>query len=358
MRHLAPILIVFLLLTAARGQIATSTALIGTVTDQNGRTVPAARISVVNRDSGDTYSGVTNDLGYYNIPFLHVGTYEVVVERRAFQRVEMTGLVVNQLAFWVLTDVFGLYYLWGFLLATQFSTAWNFVLLERFVFDGRREGRWARLGWYALMNNVWNVASVPVMYAITTGFGVPHLWANWFVISGMTVVRFAISNRLIWREPGTGNRPGGHGAHAAAEHLVLRHPRRRADRVGRRRCQSSSGSRCRVAGRARHRGVGQQPRVRRLRRRVSVTEADGNITTSSTRPVRVRREDRRRDPLADQVSKLLRDHRTWRTPTWWSRDPGGSWCAGLPSSPTACLQIDGHGVLDHGAHRHGKTTTF
>jgi hypothetical protein len=57
-----------------------------------------------------------------------------------------TGLVVNQLAFWTLTDVFGLYYLWAFLLATQFSTAWNFVLLERYVFDGSNEGRWARLG--------------------------------------------------------------------------------------------------------------------------------------------------------------------------------------------------------------------
>ena len=117
-----------------------------------------------------------------------------------FIAVGATGLVINQLAFWMLTDVFGLYYLWGFLLATQFSTAWNFVLLERYVFEGRREGRWARLGWYALMNNIWNVASAPLMYAITTGLNVSHLWANWLVITGMTLVRFAISNRLIWRD--------------------------------------------------------------------------------------------------------------------------------------------------------------
>ena len=50
-----------------------------------------------------------------------------------FLAVGATGLVINQLAFWLLTDVFGLYYLWGFLLATQFSTAWNFVLLERWI---------------------------------------------------------------------------------------------------------------------------------------------------------------------------------------------------------------------------------
>jgi putative flippase GtrA len=117
-----------------------------------------------------------------------------------FLAVGATGLVVNQLAFWLLTDVFGLYYLTAFLLATQFSTVWNFVLLERYVFRGREEGRWARLGWYALMNNIWNVASAPVMYGLVHGIGVNHLLANWLVVCGVTVVRFAISNRLIWRD--------------------------------------------------------------------------------------------------------------------------------------------------------------
>ncbi len=91
-----------------------------------------------------------------------------------FLAVGATGLVVNQLAFWTLAHVFGLYYLWAFLLATQFSTVWNFVLLERYVFEGRQTGRWVRLGWYALMNNIWNVASVPVMYGITTGLRVSN----------------------------------------------------------------------------------------------------------------------------------------------------------------------------------------
>ena len=172
-----------------------------------------------------------------------------------FLAVGATGLVINQLAFWLLTDVFGLYYLWGFLLATQFSTAWNFVLLERYVFEGRREGRWARLGWYALMNNIWNVASAPVMYAISTGLHVSHLWANWLVITGMTLVRFAISNRLIW-----GTRSGDGVGSAAAMGLAASTPRAScragaAPRGGttstascgsspRRRCRSWSASRC------------------------------------------------------------------------------------------------------------------
>ena len=214
------------------------------------------------------------------------------------------------------------------------------MLLERFVFDGGREGRWARLGWYALMNNIWNVASVPVMYAITTGFGVAHLWANWFVISGMTVVRFAISNRLIWRGARHRDRPGGHGADAAAEHLVLRHPRHRADRVGDAAARARAVRGAGVAGRARHRGDGQQPWVRRAppqgerhrsRRRRSPTSStsagSGSPRRSTSRPSR-----------ASRCPSCCVARRTSRTPTWSSPWCGGSWCARATSSrtPPAC----------------------
>src|ERR1700756_2780104 len=95
MRHLATMIVAFLLSIEAGGQIATNTSLVGTVTDQSGRRVPAARISVVDRESGDTYFGVANELGYYNIQFIHVGTYDVVVEKDGFHRVEKTGIVVG-----------------------------------------------------------------------------------------------------------------------------------------------------------------------------------------------------------------------------------------------------------------------
>ena len=95
MRHLAPIILALLLSIEARGQIANTTSLVGTVTDQTGKAVPMARISAVNRGSGNTYAGVTNDLGYYKIQFIHVGTYDIAVEKDGFQRVEKTGIFVE-----------------------------------------------------------------------------------------------------------------------------------------------------------------------------------------------------------------------------------------------------------------------
>jgi Carboxypeptidase regulatory-like domain/TonB dependent receptor len=79
----------------AHGQIATSTSLVGNVTDATGKTIAGSRISAVNRGSGDTYSVHTNEKGDYNIQFVRVGTYNLAVERPGFQRLEKTGIVVG-----------------------------------------------------------------------------------------------------------------------------------------------------------------------------------------------------------------------------------------------------------------------
>jgi hypothetical protein len=79
----------------ASAQIASATSLVGTVTDSTGRTVPLARVSAQNQASGDAYSAVTNDQGYYTIQFIRVGRYNLNVEKSGFQRFEKTGIVVD-----------------------------------------------------------------------------------------------------------------------------------------------------------------------------------------------------------------------------------------------------------------------
>src|SRR5713226_6113631 len=93
-----------LLIVSAHAQLATTTALVGTVTDTSGQTVPGAKVTAVNRDTTDTYNAMTNDQGYYNIQFVHVGTYNLFVEKSGFQKLQKTGVQVeiNQI---VRTDV-------------------------------------------------------------------------------------------------------------------------------------------------------------------------------------------------------------------------------------------------------------
>jgi len=79
----------------AHGQIATTTSLVGNVTDATGKTIAGSRVSAVNRSSGDTYSVLTNEKGNNNIQFVRVGTHNLAVERPGFQRLEKTGIVVE-----------------------------------------------------------------------------------------------------------------------------------------------------------------------------------------------------------------------------------------------------------------------
>ncbi|HEY8998414.1 MAG TPA: carboxypeptidase-like regulatory domain-containing protein, partial [Edaphobacter sp.] len=53
-----------------RAQVANNTSLVGTVSDPSGSVVSGAHVVGVNRDTKVSYSGDTNDQGYYSIPFV------------------------------------------------------------------------------------------------------------------------------------------------------------------------------------------------------------------------------------------------------------------------------------------------
>ena len=67
------------LATSASAQLASQTALVGTVTDSGNLVVPGAQVVAVNAGTKDTYEPTTNAEGYYNIQFVRTGTYEITI---------------------------------------------------------------------------------------------------------------------------------------------------------------------------------------------------------------------------------------------------------------------------------------
>ena len=80
--------------TAAWAQLASQTALVGTVSDSGGLVVPGAQVTAVNMGTKDTYEATTNAEGYYNIQFVRPGKYEVTVAMSGFQTFKATGVDV------------------------------------------------------------------------------------------------------------------------------------------------------------------------------------------------------------------------------------------------------------------------
>ena len=68
-----------LLATSAWAQLASQTALVGTVTDSGNLVVPGAQVIAVNTGTKDTYETTTTSDGYYNIQFVRAGTYEITI---------------------------------------------------------------------------------------------------------------------------------------------------------------------------------------------------------------------------------------------------------------------------------------
>src|SRR4026207_1184002 len=80
--------------TPAAAQLASQTALVGTVTDSGNLVVPGAQVIAVNTGTKDTYEAATNADGYYNIQFVRTGSKEITVTMTGFQTFKASGVEV------------------------------------------------------------------------------------------------------------------------------------------------------------------------------------------------------------------------------------------------------------------------
>ena len=122
-----------------------------------------------------------------------------VVRMTAFGLVGAAGLVVNTAVLWFLYKVLGWNHLVGAAVATQASTTWNFVLVDSLIYRKRAHGtHLGRALRFFAMNNVLLLARLPVLEGLVRS-GVGVLTANAVTLIVLFVVRFAVSDRAIFR---------------------------------------------------------------------------------------------------------------------------------------------------------------
>jgi hypothetical protein len=81
--------------TNVYAQLASQTALVGTVTDSGNLVVPGAQVVAVNVGTRDTYETTTNAEGYYSIQFVRSGRYDITVTVSGFQTFKASGVEVG-----------------------------------------------------------------------------------------------------------------------------------------------------------------------------------------------------------------------------------------------------------------------
>ncbi len=117
-----------------------------------------------------------------------------------FGMVGASGLVVNELALAVIVHRGNLPTWLGPVIATQFSTVWNFALVEWWAFRGNTSTRrgWHRFAMFWVVNNVALLLRSPIIAALTGGFGMNILWSNLISLGVLIIVRFLVADSLIW----------------------------------------------------------------------------------------------------------------------------------------------------------------
>ena len=82
-------------LTLANAQSASSAQISGTVVDPQGAVVPGAKVTATNQATGTGRSVTTTSTGYYVIPNLPPGTYDVAVQAKGFAPGTTKGVALN-----------------------------------------------------------------------------------------------------------------------------------------------------------------------------------------------------------------------------------------------------------------------
>ena len=77
------------------GQAASSTTLVGNVTDSSGSVLPGATVIATHDDTKAAFEVKTNRAGSYSIPFVPVGTYIIMVQASGFETVVHNDVVVG-----------------------------------------------------------------------------------------------------------------------------------------------------------------------------------------------------------------------------------------------------------------------
>jgi putative flippase GtrA len=123
----------------------------------------------------------------------------------AFGLVGLSGVAVNTAALWLCYSPLGMHHLLAAVLATQASTTWNFLLIDRLVYRGGGAGsligRGAR---FYLMNNALLLARLPLLQLLVWSH-MAVLAANAVTLLLLFAVRFLVSDRVIYG----GGREGG-----------------------------------------------------------------------------------------------------------------------------------------------------
>src|SRR5688572_2195235 len=70
-------------------------SILGTVKDSSGAILPAMVVVVTNEETNVAAEVITNERGYFEVPYLVPGTYKISIQVEGFKKFTQTGVVLT-----------------------------------------------------------------------------------------------------------------------------------------------------------------------------------------------------------------------------------------------------------------------
>jgi putative flippase GtrA len=123
-----------------------------------------------------------------------------------FLLVGLSGIAVNEVVYIGLVEKLAVWFVLAAILSTQVSTTWNFLGNEVWTFSGRRFAGPVVVRYlaYSGVNNSLLLLRVPMLFLMTDLGHLTPGWSNLIALGVLFVVRFAVSDGLVWRKKAAG----------------------------------------------------------------------------------------------------------------------------------------------------------
>ncbi len=121
-----------------------------------------------------------------------------------FAAVGLSGLAVNEILLFLLTDTFGFYFVLSGIIAVETSIITNFLLNERWTFSDRnkKDSVKKRFGKYNAVSLAALAINVTLLFCFTMFFGIYYLVSNILAIIVVFSWNYFVNIRFTWRYDG------------------------------------------------------------------------------------------------------------------------------------------------------------
>jgi dolichol-phosphate mannosyltransferase len=151
------------------------------------------------RHAGESKSSMAEGVRFVK----HLGRLRFGAQRGrmlVFALIGLSGLLPNQFTLWMLHDLIGVHYLPAAVLANVVAVGWNFALTDTLLYRNRRQHRSLRSRFtrFLVLGNADLLLRVPLLALLVDGAHVEVLVANLVTLLASFVVRFLISDKVIY----------------------------------------------------------------------------------------------------------------------------------------------------------------